>query len=98
MEGAREHFEARSIDSRVGDRCSDHPWHPCRRHHGMEQRSGRQDRPDGAAAYADVMTRARQHRQQRGQETLTAVLAVGFMLLPVLFGIVELGGLIHVWI
>jgi hypothetical protein len=43
------------------------------------------------------MTRARQHRQ-RGQETLQAVLAVAFILLPVLFGIVELGGLIHIWI
>lgn len=37
-------------------------------------------------------------RRERGQETLQAVLAVAFMLLPVLFGIVELGGLIHVWI
>lgn len=44
------------------------------------------------------MTRAPRRRQQRGQETLQAVLAVAFMLLPVLFGIVELGGLIHVWI
>jgi Flp pilus assembly protein TadG len=44
------------------------------------------------------VTRARHRRQQRGQETLQAVLAVAFMLLPVLFGIVELGGLIHVWI
>ena len=43
------------------------------------------------------MTSARRHRRQRGQETLQAVLAVAFMLLPVLFGIVELGGLIHVW-
>ncbi|HEV2014365.1 MAG TPA: hypothetical protein VGR77_10875 [Candidatus Dormibacteraeota bacterium] len=43
------------------------------------------------------MRSASQHRQ-RGQETLQAVLAVAFMLLPVLFGIVELGGLIHVWI
>jgi hypothetical protein len=34
---------------------------------------------------------------QRGQETLQAVLAVSFMLLPVLLGIIELGGLIHVW-
>jgi hypothetical protein len=33
---------------------------------------------------------------QRGQETLQALLAVAFMLLPVLFGIVELGGLIHI--
>lgn len=37
-------------------------------------------------------------QKQHGQETLQAVLAVAFMLLPVLFGIVELGGLIHVWI
>lgn len=44
------------------------------------------------------MTTARRRRRQRGQETLQAVLAVAFMLLPVLFGIVELGGLIHVWI
>jgi hypothetical protein len=43
------------------------------------------------------MTRGRQQRQ-RGQETLQAVLAVAFILLPVLFGIVELGGLIHIWI
>ena len=42
------------------------------------------------------MTRGRQQRQ-RGQETLQAVLAVAFILLPVLFGIVELGGLIHIW-
>jgi hypothetical protein len=34
---------------------------------------------------------------KRGQETLQAVLAVAFILLPVLFGIVELGGLIHIW-
>jgi hypothetical protein len=40
----------------------------------------------------------KRRRQQRGQETLQAVLAVAFMLLPVLFGIVELGGLIHLWI
>ena len=37
-------------------------------------------------------------RGQRGQETLQAVLAVAFILLPVLFGIVELGGMIHIWI
>jgi len=43
------------------------------------------------------MTRRRRHRQ-RGQETLQAVLAVAFILVPVLFGIVELGGLIHIWI
>lgn len=36
--------------------------------------------------------------RQRGQETLQAVLAVSFMVLPVLLGIVELGGLIHLWI
>ena len=44
------------------------------------------------------MRRAGRWRRQRGQETLQAVLVVAFMLLPVLFGIVELGGLIHVWI
>src|SRR5437660_3638439 len=43
------------------------------------------------------MRRARRRRWQRGQETLQAVLVVAFMLLPVLFGIIELGGLIHVW-
>jgi hypothetical protein len=43
------------------------------------------------------MKGSRRHRQ-RGQETLQAVLAVAFMLLPVLFGILELGGLVHVWI
>jgi hypothetical protein len=43
------------------------------------------------------MTAGRQ-RRQRGQETLQSVLAVAFILLPVLFGIVELGGLIHIWI
>lgn len=37
-------------------------------------------------------------RRQRGQETLQAVLAVAFMLLPVLFGIAEIAGLIHIWI
>lgn len=42
------------------------------------------------------MTRSRRH--QRGQETLQAILAVSFMLLPILFGIVELGGLVHFWI
>ena len=40
----------------------------------------------------------RRRQQQRGQETLQAILVVAFMLLPVLFGIVEMGGLIHVWI
>lgn len=35
-------------------------------------------------------------RGQRGQETLQAVLVVAFMLLPVLFGIVELGGVIQI--
>jgi len=44
------------------------------------------------------MTGHRPPRRQRGQETLQAMLAVAFMLLPVLFGIVELSGLIHVWI
>jgi hypothetical protein len=42
---------------------------------------------------------SRSHRKrQGGQETLQAMLAVAFMLLPVLFGIIELGGLIHIWI
>ena len=41
------------------------------------------------------MRRARR-RRQRGQETLQAVLVVAFMLLPVLFGIVQLGMLIQV--
>lgn len=36
--------------------------------------------------------------QQRGQETLQAILAVSFVLLPVLFAIVEFGSLVHVWI
>lgn len=39
----------------------------------------------------------RGHDRQRGQETLQAVLAVSFMLLPVLLGILELGGLVHIW-
>ncbi|TMD85675.1 MAG: hypothetical protein E6I78_07910 [Chloroflexi bacterium] len=43
------------------------------------------------------MTKGRRQQRQRGQETLQAVLAVAFILLPVLFGIVELGGLIHIW-
>ena len=41
--------------------------------------------------------RRRRRDRQRGQETLQAILAVSFMLLPVLLGILELGGLIHVW-
>lgn len=40
----------------------------------------------------------KQRQGQRGQETLQAILVVAFMLLPVLFGIVEMGALIHVWI
>ena len=44
------------------------------------------------------MTTARRRRWQVGQETLQAILVVAFMLLPVLFGIVELGGLVHIWI
>jgi Flp pilus assembly protein TadG len=35
---------------------------------------------------------------QRGQETLQAILAVSFILLPVLFGILEFGDVVHVWI
>lgn len=37
-------------------------------------------------------------RRQQGQETLQAILVVAFMLLPVLFGIIELGSVIQVWI
>ena len=37
-------------------------------------------------------------RSERGQETLQAILVVAFMLLPVLFGIIELGSVIQVWI
>lgn len=44
------------------------------------------------------MTERSRLRRQSGQETLQAMLAVAFMLLPVLFGIIELGGLVHVWI
>ena len=44
------------------------------------------------------MTGTSSLRRQHGQETLQAMLAVAFMLLPVLFGIIELSGLIHVWI
>jgi Flp pilus assembly protein TadG len=40
----------------------------------------------------------RGQQRQRGQETLQAVLAVAFMLLPVLLGIIEIGGLVHIWI
>ncbi|MDQ6709521.1 MAG: hypothetical protein M3Z11_03085 [Candidatus Dormibacteraeota bacterium] len=42
------------------------------------------------------MSQGRRDRQ-RGQETLQAILAVSLMLLPVLLGIIELGGLIHVF-
>ncbi len=35
---------------------------------------------------------------ERGQETLQAILAVSFILLPVLFGILEFGDVVHVWI
>jgi len=41
---------------------------------------------------------SRRLSRQRGQETLQAILAVSFVLLPVLFGIVEFGSLVHVWI
>jgi hypothetical protein len=40
----------------------------------------------------------RRRGRQRGQETLQAILVVAFMLLPVLFGILEMGNLIHIWI
>jgi hypothetical protein len=42
--------------------------------------------------------KAGRRQRQRGQETLQAILVVAFMLLPVLFGIIEMGGLIHIWI
>src|SRR5438132_9481969 len=64
----------------------------------MEQRPGGQDRSDGAAVVPDLVTGRGPLPRQRGQETLQAMLAVAFMLLPVLFGIVELSGLIHAWI
>ena len=44
------------------------------------------------------MTERSRLRHQSGQETLQAMLAVAFMLLPVLFGIIELSGLVHIWI
>ena len=42
--------------------------------------------------------KARRLFRQRGQETLQAILAVSFILLPVLFGILEFGDVVHVWI
>ena len=35
---------------------------------------------------------------QRGQETLQAIFAVSFILMPLLFGMVELGGIVHLWL
>ncbi len=40
----------------------------------------------------------RRFRFQRGQETLQAILAVSFVLLPVLFATLQLGTLLHLWI
>lgn len=42
--------------------------------------------------------RAGSRSGQRGQETLQAILATSFILLPVLFGILEFGDVVHVWI
>ena len=35
---------------------------------------------------------------QRGQETLQAIFAVSFVLVPVLFSTLEIGNLLHLWI
>ena len=35
---------------------------------------------------------------QQGQETLQAIFAVSFILLPVLFSTIEIGDLLHLWI
>ena len=35
---------------------------------------------------------------QRGQETLQAIFAVAFILVPVLFSTIEIGNLLHLWI
>lgn len=35
---------------------------------------------------------------QRGQETLQAIFAVSFILVPVLFSTIEIGNLLHLWI
>ena len=35
---------------------------------------------------------------QRGQETLQAILAVAFILVPVLFSTLEIGNILHLWI
>jgi hypothetical protein len=35
---------------------------------------------------------------QRGQETLQAIFAVSFILLPVLFSTLEIGNILHLWI
>jgi hypothetical protein len=36
--------------------------------------------------------------RQRGQETLQAIFAVSFILVPVLFSTLEIGNLLHLWI
>lgn len=38
------------------------------------------------------------HSDQRGQETLQAIFAVSFILVPVLFSTIEIGNLLHLWI
>jgi hypothetical protein len=35
---------------------------------------------------------------QRGQETLQAIFAVAFILIPVLFSTIEIGNVLHLWI
>jgi hypothetical protein len=35
---------------------------------------------------------------QRGQETLQAIFAVSFILIPVLFSTIEIGNVLHIWI
>jgi hypothetical protein len=38
------------------------------------------------------------HSCQRGQETLQAIFAVSFILVPVLFSTLEIGNVLHIWI
>lgn len=40
----------------------------------------------------------RRHSCQRGQETLQAIFAVSFVLVPVLFSTLEIGNVLHLWI
>jgi len=63
----------------------------------MELGPCQQNEQYGPAAVANAL-KARRRSVQRGQETLQAILAVSFILLPVLFGILEFGDVVHVWI